>query len=151
MSFQQYLKNIQVRLLDTGEEAQLGSYQFDANAELRHAVLTYFKYGTEGGSEAFTINIYGDSNTDTPLYSSSSLSVSDLGSLGEFRYGTMRFDFDRVHIDSDINYFMTISSSNYTRNGEIFWFGYVLDQGSNINSRTTSDQTGAQIAFIGYE
>lgn len=122
-------------------DTEIGSFQPKFNSELVSARLHLYRQGTEGGSETFTLHLFGGVHSDTSaaFASSSPLVLSEVAAANanwaaeQGWVGCVRFDFPAgVYVDKDTAYRAVISSTNYTRNAEVFYVAFRLhwDQGN---------------------
>lgn len=137
-----------IRLLGTNEEAQLGSFSTARDYSLQFLRVLMYKQGTEGGSETFRLNMYGDSDFDTPIFQSSSAALAD-GNLATNFFGWIRFDFDDQHLNDAVTYYPTIEMSSYTMT-DSFFLSYVMDWPVAINTVPTNE-LAAQMLLYGKE
>lgn len=155
MNFEQYPDNLRVRILEDDDNAQMGAFSSPDDRELKHVVLTHFNLGTRTGSETLKINIYGDLETDSPLYTSNTITYSTViaaitgATTSTNNLGTIRFDFTNSSINKNTNYYLRLQVANYTRNGNSSYLAYVLDHPAQINVRSVSNEAGAQAALVG--
>lgn len=160
MSFTRFARDFYVRVLTTGETAELGTYTLSKATELDQILLWLNVQGTPGGSEILTLEVYGSSEAESPLYSSDPVSLSSvtfnageasefLGSAGDF-IGVVPFNFSREPLGAS-SYVLKLKSQNYTRNGDTYYIGWVFDNPEPVYSRTNLNQTGAKAIIIGYE
>lgn len=113
-----------------------------ASGELKHILLWMVVVGTSTGLEQFTLGIYPDNAFDdfeTAIASSTARTITDF-SVASNGYNYVRFDFSDVNINANISYRLGLSSTNYTRNGDVFYVGPLLDWPSpeEIYTETTA-------------
>ena len=128
MAFSQWADDQLFFVAETsGTDTDIGSVQFSSIKELSYVRLTFLKKGTEGGSETLQLQFYTDS-TLTKLYASSDVvTISDFVS-GTYWLGWVRFDMSSTPIfAANTSYYMTVKTTNYTRNSDTYYLAFGLD------------------------
>ena len=150
MSILNFPEDFSVLVVDSSTEAYLGGFEVTTNQELGHIVLHMYKHGAHVGTEQFRLAIYtSEDRSDTPFYSET-LDVSDITSMTSDGWkGRVRFDFDRQNINTVSTYHVTLDPVSYSRTGDTFYFGAVLDNPLTINTNNTP-QAGAAMEVWGY-
>ena len=154
MAFSQFPDRLTVRVMETNEEADMGTYSMSSSIEISQLVLTFLKHGTEGGSERLRIRAYevvGASVAENPTSSTEWVNLSDVqdssgAAMGTYFLGTIKFEFATPIRGS--NYELRLDVDNYTRNADTYYLAYVFDHPKIVNSRSTPNETGAQCAII---
>lgn len=149
MGFKDFPTPLRVKVAETSEEVECGSFSMGEHIELRHCRITLLKVGSAGGSEQLRLNIYTDEDYERRLYQSDWLELSDIEGLTTNWLGRVRFDFDRLHLNKDHTYYAAVESQSYTRDGEDFYIGFILDWPLQINSHA-GDDYALKMAFYGY-
>lgn len=151
MAFTQFASEQQFAILDTGTNLALGdSVDLATNLELKYARLTIYKNGTPGGTEQMRINIYSTGRMESPIYQSDWAEIG-AETLGTYYLGWIRFDFNRVWLDTDNTYYFELETNNYTRNGDTFYYAVGLDQPVAFNTAATPGAFPAAIQLYGYK
>lgn len=153
MATYQFPKDLYIQTLETGAEGYIGSYTPSTGMEIQYGLLHIFKKGTPGGTEQLRLRVYSDPTFQSNLFNSDWLSVSDItdgfGTSSDW-IGSIRFDFARQNMAANRTYYVRIESSNYTRNGEIYYIGFTYDWPETVNTQTGST-AGAKLELYGYE
>lgn len=149
MSYLQFPKRMDVRVIASSAVTDLGSFQPIENLELYAMRVKLFIKGTTGGTERARIKIFGESTRGSALYTSSWSTLSSITTLAANWQGWLRFDFNKENINKDIAYFLGIEIENYTRNGETYYISYALDNIANVYAATGSLGQAA-IEIYGY-
>lgn len=153
MSFSPFPDTLYVRKIETNENAAMGDYTLLFDTEMTQIILRISKQGVATGSESFKIQIFGDTNTDTALYESNSVTIDDIDDDVSFDAVTsgfladVPFDFSNVCLNAGVKYYMTLKLSSYTRNADVFYIGYVMDNAEPI--LVSSAGSGARAGIIG--
>lgn len=125
-----------VKTLDSSEIAHLGGYTVAEDRELKWIRLAVYKHGTAGGTEQMRLGLYSRSDLAGLLFRSDWIDVADFDG-GTYWIGLVRFDFNRQHLDKDIEYHLGIETQNYTRNADTFYLSVVSDWPDSINTPQT--------------
>lgn len=154
MSFNQFARDQYIRVIETNETATMGAYKLTNPIELDQVLLWLNIEGTPGGSESLQIHVYGSADTDTPLYSSEAQNLSDVAfsfdpDLGNW-LGVVPFVFNRETLGAQ-TYYLSVELTNYTRDADNYYIGYVFDNPEAVYSRNVPDATGAKAIMVGYE
>lgn len=153
----QFPDTLYTRVLETNETAHMGIYQVQADTELTQIQLRMNKQGTATGSESFKIQIFGDMETDTPLYESTSFTVNQHNTDVSFNALTSNwisdwyFDFSNVSLNAGVDYYLFLNASSYTRNADTFYIGFVMDNAEPVLTRNVASKTGGRTLLIGFE
>lgn len=152
MSYSNFPNQFRVMTFETSETVQLGRYKVGQATELKYVVMDLFKVGTMGGSETLTMKLYGSN-----LYSGTAIATSSAFTLSGASYlsnsnaiGQIRFTFNREQLNPNLWYYVAITSSNYTRNGDTYYLGAVLDW-PNAVSTIYGAPSPARLSFVGYK
>lgn len=153
MAFTQFPREQYFRILNSDEVTRFGYFNVDDGTELRHMMFTIFIRGTIATPFDIRANIYGNDNQVSPIFSSSwaTLSMATLEPTYTQNYlGNIYLDFSGYPLNPNINYFMSIETSGYTRNGDTYYIGINLDWYSEVNNQLSGpDEAGARIRILG--
>lgn len=133
MTIEQFPKDIAVKTMDTSEVVNCGGFSPTNHGELKYITLRTFIQGhaSLGGSETLTMKLYPDENynSSSVIDTSAALSLSDITfSGGNADYlGNLRFDFNEVNINKNMDYFLTVEASNYTRALNSFYLSFLYN------------------------
>jgi hypothetical protein len=64
-------------------------------------------------------------------------------------FGNIYLDFNGNPLNPNINYFMTIETTGYTRVADTFYLGINLDWYSEVNNQLSPGEAGARIRILG--
>ena len=132
MSFYDFSENQYVKTVDTSELVRMGGIKPASNIELAHIRVLLFIHDVTmlSGSEAIRLNVYSSTYyySSTYMFSSSYKNISDITNLGANDWiGWVTVDFNRQNLNKNFYYYVEAEFSNYTRNGESFYFGLSRD------------------------
>ena len=74
---------------------------------------------------------------------------SNISNLGTNWLGWVRFDFGRVNVNANNDYYPTLNLTDYTRDGENRWIGWVFDT-ELTNTPATVSRPAAAMEFYGF-
>lgn len=159
MAFLQVPKQQYFQVCETGQEAKLGYFNLSAGTELKHMMLTLFQRGLIVTPYQLRVNIYGNESLSAAIFSSTwvTLSSSVLRNGNDTTgtaytqnwYGNVYLDFDGNPLNPDVNYYVTVETSGYTRAGETFYLGVNLDWYSPTNNPLSATEAGGRFALLG--
>lgn len=119
MSFLQFPHQKYIRVLDTNEETSAGSFALATSGELTHIRAQIYFKGTIT-AEKLQLKIYSNNN----VY----LASSDIITIPYSNWiGWLRFDFNRINMLAGTPYKIKIVASDYTRNADTLYMGFILD------------------------
>ena len=146
MSFTDFGDYQRIKQMDTDEEAAVGdAIIFGSNQEISKVRTKFYKHGTGlGGSDRLQLKIYTDIERTKLLYSSDLFEVAHIDNpsilVTEFWLGMITFTFSpAVSVNQNHAYYASIAVSNYTRNGEDFYFGFGFDGPKTVNTVNSQD------------
>ncbi len=123
-----------IRILDSNEQVQLGSFVPDRNFELQYIRALILKIGTAGGSETIQCNVTTQLTDLTINHAqSNTVNLSDWTSDTNF-YGWCRFDFNLENFITTSTYYINLKFSNYTNNQDTYYLACVYDSPESTNS-----------------
>ena len=135
----------QLVLPSSGTVCSAGSF-CNASGGLESMTAWFHIRGTSVGTETITIALYADEAMNVPVASSTRLLTDfEITSSG---YNRVRFDFSGESLDPDLEYYIGISTTNYTRVGDTFFIGAILDWPEQINERKVPNQTSIRMALV---
>jgi len=158
MSFTQFPKQQYFRILSTDTITRLGYFNLSAGTEFKHMMVTIFVKGTIASPFQLRMNVYGNNDQDTPIFSSSwadismaTLAIDDVGTQYTQNWiGNIYLDFMGQPLNPNINYFMSSETLGYTRNFDTYYMGLNLDWYSPVNNQLDGpSQAGARIRILG--
>lgn len=98
------------------------------------------KFGAAGGTETLTAKIYANSDLTAPLASSAAVTLASLENMATNWAGWARFSFATPYqIAADRQYYLGLTSANYTKNGTTFFIAVQLGDNSNFNRAAWGD------------
>lgn len=145
MAFLQFHEYQVVKTIDTGETVECGQLTPSKNGEIKYIRLMLFKHGTLTPSNlSMTCRLHTSSDLTAVYAASDAVTLatvensSNLNTSGDW-LSWVRFDFGRQNLNKNLSYYVSVTTSNYTRNGDTFYlgitFGYpfpTYDPSSNI-------------------
>lgn len=153
MAFLQFPNQQYFRILDTDTETRLGYFNLDHATELAHVMLTIYVNGTIPSAFDMTLNVYSSSRYSSPLYTSEAAEISVATLVPTYVtnwLGNIYLDFDRNPLNPNINYYLSVETNGYTRNGDIYYVGVNLDWYSPVNNQLSATEAGARMRILGY-
>ena len=134
-----------------GYQHPIGSFTVTTETELNAIQLYLTKVGTATGTERFRVNLYGNSESVSPIDTSDWVGVSELENHVNASdwYGYITFDFNRVGLNTDAQYYLTVECENYASPGDSYYWGVALDWPENMNTVAVANQAGAAMVIIG--
>lgn len=149
MAFGQFPSIISVIQFGSSTTEAISRFTLAQSTELLYVPLRILKVGTPGGSETMTLKVFGSSDlTGTPVATSSAYTLASIDGLTTNWIGDIRFDFARENLTAGIPYYLAMTTTNYTRNGDTYYLSAVLEWPFAFN--TTVNGPGAHVTFIGY-
>ena len=160
MAFKQFPKQQYFRIINTDIVTRIGYFNLKDGTELKEMMITLFVKGIIAAPFNIRMNIYGNDDQAEPIFSSDWAELSaatllnndtDPGTAYTNNWlGTIYFDFPGYPLNPNINYFMSIETDGYTRNGDTFYIGINLDWYSEVNNQLDGPaQAGARIRPLG--
>ena len=159
MAFLQFPKQQYFRAVNTGEEAKLGYFNLDAGTELKFMMATLFQMGIIATPYQIRMKIYGNDTLVSPIVTSEWVTLSAATLLnGNDTTGTayttnwlgnVYIPFSGNPLNPNINYYMKMETSGYTRVGDTFYLGVNLDWYSPTNTPVSSTEAGGRFAILG--
>lgn len=123
-----------IKSFDDDEEVRLGNFMTQEPGLLGkiRANIYIQDFTALSGSESMTMKIYSGIDYANILYTSDVALLSDIAfdttdPTKENFLGYLRFDFNSDSVNANIKYYPTITISNYTRVGDIFYSGLAYD------------------------
>lgn len=149
MAFKDFSNQLYIKTLDTGEEGGLGTFTLTQNFEVNYMQMPIYVHGALGGTERLRINVYSSTNSSLLMQSDWS-NLSDIDNIGAYWIGKIRFNFTRKYLQKTVPIVLKLEVDNYTRNGDTFYIGYVLDWPLETNQQDSTPPLGADVAIVGY-
>lgn len=160
MAFKQFPKDQYFRTLNTDQITRIGYFNVAEAIELKHFMLTIFQRGVIVTPYQFRMHIYGNDLQESPIFSSdwaemSAATLQNNDTEPPVPYvnnwlGTIYLDFNGYSLNPNVNYYMSVETSGYTRIGDSFYVGVNLDWYSEVNNQLDGpDEAGARIRVLG--
>ena len=139
MGFGNFNKKQWVRVVeDDATTITLGIINLVTATTLKHLMLKfYIKDVTGVSNETVQIQIHSSDNYTRVLASSNTVLMSSMFTGTTNYIGRARFDFTGVALNPTTNYYVSLKTTNYTRNGDTSYFSVFFDVPFPVN------QTGA--------
>jgi hypothetical protein len=143
MAFKDFSEKMYFKVFDTSETINIGSFDTTQNGELGHLRALVYVKGTLVGSEQIRFTVYPAESSTSAMYTSDWMDISGIvdengNSVTGNWVGLLKIDFNREHIDSDIEYFLKAELNNYTRDNNTYYIAlgfdfplYVYDNSEN--------------------
>lgn len=136
---------------------ECGYFNLSEGIELQYMLLSVFQRGVIVTPYTVRMNVYGTDALESPIFSSSwetlSMSTLTLDEAGTHYsnnfYGNIYLTFAGNPLNPNIDYYMALELSGYTRVADTYYFAAQLDWSSPVNIQTTSHKSGARVRIIG--
>jgi len=150
MAFSPFPDNGYFYVLDLTKE-YVGSFNLAQSMELKHIQTTLFIRGATAGTEELRLNVYGTQQIDsTPICSSSWFNIaSGVGSYTNNWIGNVFFDFSGTPINQNLDYYLAVETSGYTRNANTFYLAVRLDWNPSINTNSPTNLAAMSMNILG--
>lgn len=152
MAFTQFPREQYFRVLGTDQNTRMGYFNLQDGTELKHMMVTLFVKGLIPAPFDLWVNIYGNDTLIDPIFSSvhAEISMDTLVPTYVNNWlGNVYLDFSGNPLNPNINYFMTMETSGYTRDLDDYYVGYNLDWYSEVNNQLSLTEAGARIRILG--
>lgn len=158
MAFKNFPDQQYYRDLQTDTTTPIGYFNVSMGIELHQIVLTLLQMSTISSPYNMRMHLYGNSTSTVPIFTSdwhelsaSTLLNDDNGTAYTENWtGIFPLDFDGFPLNPDVNYFMSVQTSGYTRVGDTFYLGINLDWYSEVNDQIDGPTlAGARIRILG--
>lgn len=152
MAYTQFPHQQYYRIMNTNEEGRCGYFNLQDGTELKHMMFDGYYHNIQATPFNIRAKIYGNDTLIDPIFTSewAEISADTLGSVvGHNRVFSFYLDFGGVPLNPNIDYFMTLETADYTRNGDVSYFGYNLDWYSPVNNQLSGTEAGARIRILG--
>jgi hypothetical protein len=159
MAFLQFPKQQYFRAVNTAEEAKLGYFNLGSGTELKFMMVTLFQCGIIATPYQIRMKIYGNDTLVDPIVTSDWVTISAATLLNgndttgvaytNNWLGNVYIPFSGNPLNPNIDYYMTMETSGYTRIGDIFYLGVNLDWYSPTNNPLSATQAGGRVAILG--
>ncbi len=112
----------------------VGGFVVQEDTALNSVIIYLAKFGVAGGTETLTAKIYANADLSAPLASSGAVALSTLDSMAANWAGWARFSFSsRYQLANSRQYYLGLTSENYTKNGTTFFIAVQTDNHSPFN------------------
>lgn len=129
MAFKNFAALQQVKVIETGELVQAGGITLGKSQDLANIVVAVYKQGAHAGTEKLRVKLFTD-QAMTKLYATSAWSaVAAIPGIGTNWIGWLRFDFAGEHLNGQLQYWVGVETTGYTRNGNTFYLSLLRDWG----------------------
>lgn len=160
MAFKQFPNKQYFRVLDTDTVTNVGYFNLDDGTEITSMMITLFVRGLIVTPFNIRLNLYGSSTSVTPIVSSDWATLSAATLLNNDTdpgvaytrnwFGNIFLDFGGNPLNPNLNYYMSVQTSGYTRILYTFYVGVNLDWYSPVNNQLNGPTlAGARIRPIG--
>jgi len=136
MNIYNFSEDKYIKTFDAGEEVRMGSFDLATGAGGPLSIIRVFTFIKDftalGGSEQMVMKIYPTSNYSNVLYTSSTVSLSDItfdtsDPAKDNFLGYVNFTFSDQQLNDLSTYYPTVTISNYTPSGDNFYIGLAYD------------------------
>jgi len=137
-------------LNSSGTDEKIAAFTPDEDIELKYIYIYLLREGTEGGSETFQLKVYSNSAYTALVDSSDVVTYSTIkGGNNKHR---IPFAFNRKMLQGGTTYYLEIVTTNYTRNGDTFYFGVLNETDPNYLTNGDTAVAGCAIThWLGYK
>lgn len=152
MAFTQFPDIQYFRALETDTVTQMGYFNLQDGVELKDMMLTVLVVGPIASPFTARIRIYGNNLLESAIFNSDWVTISAATLVPTYTtnwLGNIMFEFAGNPLNPNIDYYMAIETSGYTRNGDTYFFSFNLDWYSPVNTAVDSSQAGARIRILG--
>jgi len=157
MAYLQFGRQQYFRVLDTGAEASMGSFQVSEGMELESIVLDIFVRGVITTPYTLTVRLYsGQPGLVNPTYvsdpftcSMDTLFIENKASYTTNWIGFVPINFSGFPVSSAKPYFATLQASNDYVKSDNSYVSFNLDWSSPVNNQITSGLAGARMRILG--
>lgn len=159
MAFLQFPKEQYFRIVNTGEEAKLGYFNLGAGTEIKFIMLTLYQQGVIASPYQIRLNLYGNETLTDAIVTSEWVTLSAATLLdgndttgtpyASNWFGNVYVPFSGNPLNPNVNYFMTLETSGYTRVGDTSYLGVNLDWYSPTNNALSPTEAGGRVAILG--
>jgi len=125
LNFSEHQFFIDLRSDSDSQEVKLGSFTQSHNSKLKHMRIFSYYQGAFTNEE-MVLRITDSLTSPTVTYVSDPLLPANIEGVGTHWLGWVRFDFNKEFIVDGTEYFMTISTANYTE-GASKYIGFAYD------------------------
>jgi hypothetical protein len=160
MAFKDFPQDQYFRTLNSDQVTRLGFFNVASGIEMTEMMLTLFVKGLIVTSFQMRVNVYGNDDQASPIFSSAWATLDATTLLNNdvdppIPYvgswlGNVYFDFNGYPLNPNINYFFSVETLGYTRVGDSFYLGTNLDWYSPVNNQLDGpNEAGARIRVLG--
>jgi len=147
MPFLPFPKKMQVKIFQTDESVQLGSFELAENIDLEHIRIMFIKNGAVAAGATMQMSLGVNSFEASHYISSETVAVDDITAV-EYWAGWVRFDFGGQKIPANSARHVRIKLTNYTEADDIY-LAYAFDDTLAVNDFNASDDFGASMQILG--
>jgi len=146
MPFLPFPKKMQVKIFQTNESVQFGSFELAENIDLEHIRIMFIKNGAVSAGATMQMSLGVNSFEASHYMESAVVSVDDITSA-EYWTGWVRFDFGGQRLPANSARHVRVQLANYTETDEIY-LAYAFDDTLAVNAFNASDDFGASMQIV---
>lgn len=159
MAITQFPKEQYFRTLNSDQVTRMGYFNLATGTEITFVTVWAFVRGIIASPFQIRMNVYGNNDQAVPIFSSSWATLSAATLLDNSTgapysnnwLGYFNLDFAGYPLNPNINYYVSMETSGYTRNLDTFYIGINLDWYSPTNNQLDApDLAGIRFAINGY-
>lgn len=130
-----------VRVVENDADiVSLGTYKPPQDSLLQNCYVYYYIKGVSSiTNETMILRFHTSDNLNRVYAASSSIKMSAMFTGSTNFIGRVRFDFSDVPIDANTTYYLSIATTNYARNADIFYFSFLKDFPFTTNSNGSAE------------
>jgi len=147
MPFLPFPKKMQVKIFQTNESVQLGSFELAENIDLEHIRIMFIKNGAVSAGATMQMSLGANSTEASHYIESDVVSVDDITSA-EYWVGWVRFDFGGKRILANSAKHVRVKLANYTEADEIY-LAYAFDDTLLVNEFNSPENFAASMQIVG--
>lgn len=154
MTLRKFPSKLYCKVFGTGETVSPGGFTLAQAQQLQYVRLLIYKHGACAGTEQFRLKVYADSALTKLVTTSawSSFASDDASAIRAASYwlGFLRFDFAKEWLPASQAFYLALESTGYTRNGNTFYVGGILDWPLSIYTQSQSPKFSFAMEIYGY-
>lgn len=146
-----FIRQHYFKVMDTGKEMELGSFVFAADCDLAAINFPTFFSSLISGSFTVNLNVYSSPLRGVPVYTlAQTFSAAALiPTQTSPWFGIVPWNFpSSCPLNDGIAYYLTMTSTDYARAGDTFYYGIDLDWGYPVNIETSATLAGARAIIL---
>lgn len=117
------------KVIETNELVGLGGFSLTdpAYSQVSYVIVNLIKCGTATGSETLSLAIYSDDALTKTHASFTSIQLSSIPDLASKTSWMLRFTGQNTFLDANKTYYLGLTPSSYTRNGNTYYLALGMD------------------------